>query len=173
MLLFISLVVVFMKISYHTPNNTFLQFGALAQVDVVPCDISVAGRVLAAFPEKLKVSHGTTVLVNTVFSITHILMVWMDCSLSNASQTTSPISESYAKSQMRLLLSCPTYRRPSLNSTLALPSFARKDTTFHCTPTNPKTRTRKQSRLVMPPSLVALSTQSFAKVTLIAVSPLQ
>ena len=31
-----------------------IQFGALAQVDVVPCDISVAGRVLATFPEKLK-----------------------------------------------------------------------------------------------------------------------
>lgn len=30
------------------------KFGALAQVDVVPCDISVAGRVLSAFPEKLK-----------------------------------------------------------------------------------------------------------------------
>ena len=32
----------------------FLQFGALAEIDVVPCDISVAGRVLATFPEKLK-----------------------------------------------------------------------------------------------------------------------
>lgn len=30
------------------------KFGTLAGVDVVPCDISVAGRVLAAFPEKLK-----------------------------------------------------------------------------------------------------------------------
>ncbi len=30
------------------------QFGALAELDVVPCDISVAGRVLATFPEKLK-----------------------------------------------------------------------------------------------------------------------
>jgi len=30
------------------------KFGALAEVDIVPCDISVAGRVLAAFPEKLK-----------------------------------------------------------------------------------------------------------------------
>lgn len=30
------------------------KFGAIAEVDVVPCDISVAGRVLAAFPEKLK-----------------------------------------------------------------------------------------------------------------------
>ncbi|KAL3772749.1 hypothetical protein ACHAWO_004111 [Cyclotella atomus] len=30
------------------------KFGALAEVDVVPCDISVAGRVLATFPEKLK-----------------------------------------------------------------------------------------------------------------------
>jgi len=32
------------------------KFGALADVDIVPCDISVAGRVLATFPEKLK-SH--------------------------------------------------------------------------------------------------------------------
>jgi len=32
------------------------KFGALAEVDIVPCDISVAGRVLATFPEKLK-SH--------------------------------------------------------------------------------------------------------------------
>ena len=31
-----------------------LQFGALAEIDVVPCDISVAGRILATFPEKLK-----------------------------------------------------------------------------------------------------------------------
>ena len=30
------------------------KFGSLADVGVVPCDISVAGRVLAAFPEKLK-----------------------------------------------------------------------------------------------------------------------
>lgn len=30
------------------------KFGALAKVDIVPCDISVAGRVLATFPEKLK-----------------------------------------------------------------------------------------------------------------------
>eukprot|EP00569_Conticribra_weissflogii_P005805 CAMPEP_0171337616 /NCGR_PEP_ID=MMETSP0878-20121228/6798_1 /TAXON_ID=67004 /ORGANISM="Thalassiosira weissflogii, Strain CCMP1336" /LENGTH=861 /DNA_ID=CAMNT_0011839259 /DNA_START=114 /DNA_END=2699 /DNA_ORIENTATION=- len=30
------------------------KFGELANVDIVPCDISVAGRVLAAFPEKLK-----------------------------------------------------------------------------------------------------------------------
>ena len=30
------------------------KFGKLAQVDVVPCDISVAGRILATFPEYLK-----------------------------------------------------------------------------------------------------------------------
>jgi len=30
------------------------KIGALADIDVVPCDISVAGRVLALFPEKLK-----------------------------------------------------------------------------------------------------------------------
>lgn len=30
------------------------KFGALAEIDVIPCDISVAGRVLATFPEKLK-----------------------------------------------------------------------------------------------------------------------
>jgi len=30
------------------------QFGAIANVDMIPCDISVAGRVLAAFPEYLK-----------------------------------------------------------------------------------------------------------------------
>jgi isocitrate dehydrogenase len=29
------------------------KFSALSDVDVVPCDISVAGRVLAAFPDKL------------------------------------------------------------------------------------------------------------------------
>ena len=28
--------------------------GALAGIDIVPCDISVAGRVLALFPDKLK-----------------------------------------------------------------------------------------------------------------------
>ena len=32
----------------------FSKFGALADIDIVPCDISVAGRVLAAFPEKLR-----------------------------------------------------------------------------------------------------------------------
>lgn len=30
------------------------KFGTLANIDVVPCDISVAGRVLGVFPEKLK-----------------------------------------------------------------------------------------------------------------------
>jgi len=30
------------------------KFSAISLVDVVPCDISLAGRVLAAFPEKLK-----------------------------------------------------------------------------------------------------------------------
>jgi len=30
------------------------KFGAIANVDLVPCDISVAGRILATFPEKLK-----------------------------------------------------------------------------------------------------------------------
>jgi len=30
------------------------KFGSVANVDIIPCDISVAGRVLAAFPEKLK-----------------------------------------------------------------------------------------------------------------------
>jgi isocitrate dehydrogenase len=33
------------------------KFSALADIDVTPCDISVAGRVLAAFPEKLKESQ--------------------------------------------------------------------------------------------------------------------
>lgn len=33
------------------------KFSALANVDIVPCDISVAGRVLAAFPECLKPSQ--------------------------------------------------------------------------------------------------------------------
>jgi Monomeric isocitrate dehydrogenase len=30
------------------------KIGALAKIDIIPCDISVAGRVLALFPEKLK-----------------------------------------------------------------------------------------------------------------------
>jgi len=33
------------------------KFGAMVDVDVVPCDISVSGRILAAFPEKLKESQ--------------------------------------------------------------------------------------------------------------------
>lgn len=33
------------------------KFGSVAGVDVIPCDISVSGRVLAAFPEKLKESQ--------------------------------------------------------------------------------------------------------------------
>ena len=37
-------------IFYHI----YFQFAALSGIDVVPADISVAGRVLAAFPEKLK-----------------------------------------------------------------------------------------------------------------------
>ena len=43
----------------HSSSLTFslVQFGALADIDIVPCDISVAGRVLAAFPEKLKESQ--------------------------------------------------------------------------------------------------------------------
>lgn len=35
-------------------SHYFRQFGALAGIDVVPCDISLSGRVLAAFPEALK-----------------------------------------------------------------------------------------------------------------------
>ena len=31
-----------------------MKFGAIAGVDVVPCDISLSGRVLAAFPDALK-----------------------------------------------------------------------------------------------------------------------
>ena len=38
-------------IQYSSLSSFFLQFGALADIDIVPCDISVAGRVLAAFPE--------------------------------------------------------------------------------------------------------------------------
>lgn len=34
--------------------NFEIKFGALAGVDVVPCDISLSGRVLAAFPDALK-----------------------------------------------------------------------------------------------------------------------
>jgi isocitrate dehydrogenase len=30
------------------------KIGSLAKIDIIPCDISVAGRVLALFPEKLK-----------------------------------------------------------------------------------------------------------------------
>jgi monomeric type NADP-dependent isocitrate dehydrogenase len=30
------------------------RIGALALIDIIPCDISLAGRVLALFPEKLK-----------------------------------------------------------------------------------------------------------------------
>jgi len=37
--------------------HLWLQFAAKADVDVIPCDISVSGRVLAAFPEKLKKSQ--------------------------------------------------------------------------------------------------------------------
>lgn len=39
----------------YTPR--FLQFSALSDVDIVPVDISVAGRILAAFPETLKESQ--------------------------------------------------------------------------------------------------------------------
>ena len=35
----------------------YFQFGALAKIDIVPCDISLSGRVLGAFPEKLKESQ--------------------------------------------------------------------------------------------------------------------
>ena len=34
-----------------------IQIGSLAGIDLIPCDISVAGRVLALFPEKLKESQ--------------------------------------------------------------------------------------------------------------------
>ncbi|KAL9181094.1 hypothetical protein ACHAXT_009899 [Thalassiosira profunda] len=43
------------------------KFGAIADVDVVPCDISVAGRVLAAFPEKLKVNSDQRVPDNLAY----------------------------------------------------------------------------------------------------------
>mmetsp|Transcript_17167 Transcript_17167/g.23578 ORF Transcript_17167/g.23578 Transcript_17167/m.23578 type:complete len:808 (-) Transcript_17167:85-2508(-) len=41
------------------------KFGALADIEVAPCDISVAGRVLAAFPDKLK--DGQTVPDNLAY----------------------------------------------------------------------------------------------------------
>lgn len=41
-------------ITYSDVLLTSLQIGALADIDIIPCDISVAGRVLALFPEKLK-----------------------------------------------------------------------------------------------------------------------
>lgn len=48
-------------LTYSSQNSSltysFLQFGALAEIDIVPCDISLAGRVLAAFPDKLKASQ--------------------------------------------------------------------------------------------------------------------
>lgn len=51
-------VVVALKSHTHSTHSHLLslslsQFGAKAGIDVVPCDISVAGRVLAAFPDKL------------------------------------------------------------------------------------------------------------------------
>jgi hypothetical protein len=33
------------------------KIGALAKIDIIPCDISVAGRVLALFPDKLKIDQ--------------------------------------------------------------------------------------------------------------------
>jgi len=50
----------FIKLLYTFANSSCFtcycnkQFSALSQVDIVPCDISVAGRVLATFPECLK-----------------------------------------------------------------------------------------------------------------------
>lgn len=49
-----------MHVIFYTQFHAWLdnmQFGTLADVDVVPCDISVAGRVLSTFPEKLKASQ--------------------------------------------------------------------------------------------------------------------
>ena len=34
-----------------------VKFAALANIDVIPCDISLSGRVLAAFPEWLKLEQ--------------------------------------------------------------------------------------------------------------------
>ncbi|KAL7525620.1 hypothetical protein ACHAWF_001438, partial [Thalassiosira exigua] len=45
------------------------KFGAVAALDIVPCDISVAGRVLAAFPEKLKPEAVVVKLPNISASI--------------------------------------------------------------------------------------------------------
>jgi isocitrate dehydrogenase len=63
----------------------------LSNVDVVPCDISVAGRVLAAFPEKLKspvpdnlsylgeLSHSPTCSIIKLPNISAPLNQMLDC----------------------------------------------------------------------------------------------
>ena len=54
----VSFCVPFLRCWYITHSNNIpsiiLKFGALAEVDVVPVDISVAGRILAAFNDKLR-----------------------------------------------------------------------------------------------------------------------
>ncbi|KAL7552262.1 hypothetical protein ACHAWF_015494 [Thalassiosira exigua] len=66
------------------------KFGSMAAVDVVPCDISVAGRVLAAFPEKLKVRiEDTCLMVFCGLQRIHSSLPLV-CSPTNASRTTSP-----------------------------------------------------------------------------------
>jgi isocitrate dehydrogenase len=52
--MFYSFMSLLLFVSHHVLSFLICQFGALANVDVVPCDISLSGRVLAAFPEKLK-----------------------------------------------------------------------------------------------------------------------
>lgn len=67
----------------------YAQFSALANVDIIPCDISVAGRVLAAFPEKL--SEGQRVPDN--LSYLGELSKQPDCSIIKLPNISAPLNQ--------------------------------------------------------------------------------
>jgi isocitrate dehydrogenase len=65
------------------------QFAALSDIDIVPCDISVAGRVLATFPEKLS----ETQYVPDNLGYLGKLAKQPDCSIVKLPNISAPINQ--------------------------------------------------------------------------------
>lgn len=69
--------------------TSFIQFSALADIDIVPCDISVAGRILAAFPECL--AENQRVPDNLAYLGQQTLL--SDCSIIKLPNVSAPVNQ--------------------------------------------------------------------------------
>jgi Monomeric isocitrate dehydrogenase len=76
-------------VSLSLTNKILFQFAALSDIDVIPCDISVAGRVLASFPEKLS----ETQYVPDNLGYLGSLAKHPDCSIVKLPNISAPINQ--------------------------------------------------------------------------------